>query len=1398
MKNYLYILCAFLLAFAGCTKDADVEPIAPAPDGNTQVVLTGFSGRGTRTGFGGAEDGAVPFLWSAGDYIWARNTRSEAIAEGGSQATFIFESIATADTYDVFYNLTGPAAATALIPAEQTQQAAGELNLGQNGDFGYATAQNGTFTLEHATSYVWFDTYSSDVTSNLLSITLSVSGGQTIAGEAAFADGKLGDCKGSSSVTLSFGEEGVALPSQSNDTDVFAAMVLYPADLSTATVSIVYKFADGSVYLQTKSGKTLTPGHTLRLSTQIAKSDCKSSGAFFMTEAGVAEELPTEPIGYLKVVTLGESTLSAEELTSIAGNLANGAVIDLGEATFAATEFPMDFTRKTNLQEIALPRNILTFASDTYSGAFYNCTNLKRATLPEGLTAIGANCFRECSKLESIALPATVGSLGNLAFYNCKALTAIVIPEGVETIPRSLFANCSALTSATLPSTLKSMESEAFSSTGLKEITIPEGVTSLGNNLFNACKSLESVQLPDALTAIPSKLCYNCSALTTVNMPSKLETVGSDAFYQCSKLQDVTFPETLQSLDERSFGGCSAFTRIVIDIPEIANYAFWNCANVTSIDLGEKVTSIGRNTFIMANNLQTLTCRAKNAPSLGSTAFGSAGSKVEGKKILYVPAASYDAYETAWTDVTSQGYALQDINDQQLTDGIYYRASREADWVPTLPATFTALYVRTVGDDAALTASQLNTLVTKISAQSAPVTLDLSMAKFEATEFPTGLAGNAKLGTIKFFENTASIAAGAFKGCTALTKATVPTGVEIIGESTFEGCTALASLTLPSSVKTVGDKAFKGCSALVETSLSAIENIGTEAFAGTGLTSAKISATTLGEKSFRDCTELTAITLGSATTIPAEMFAGCTAITTVTIPASVQTIGASAFDGCSKLATLTLGTGVTTLGDRAFADCGLTALALPDNVTTLGDGAFSNNPNIATLQFGAGLTAISDNAFATNDAIENLTIPKTIVTIGAGSFSDWSKLTKLTISGNTLTSIGSKAFENAALLADVYAEPTTAPAVQADSFSGAGTSVQGSKTFHVASVEAYSSWTTAASGYTMEALGPDYLSEGLYYRASGEDPWKSEIPQTFTTLYVKTAGDNTVMTAEQMKAVADAVKALAAPATVDFSEVVYESETFPNSFKSNANLAGIVFPQNVTKTSSAAFQKTGMTSVTLLKGISYGSNAFDSCASLVSVTVEEGVTEIGNYMFQNTKLTSVTLPNSVTKINGNAFASCTALTTIDLGTGVVTISDYAFQKCAELTEITFPDATETIGQNAFAGCVKLAKVSFGKNMKTINAYSFTGTSYMGGACPLLGDITCRSTTPPTLKDDYGTGPFGGSWYDHAGKDVPAENRVIHLPKSTDPVGGTGAYADSSWAELATDAYGFTFKYDVEG
>ncbi|WP_300700565.1 leucine-rich repeat domain-containing protein [uncultured Alistipes sp.] len=1392
-------MCAGLLALTGCVKDADIEPYRPITGTDGRIILTGYADAATRTGFGQASAEAIPLEWSAGDYIWADGSRSENLTAGGAKAAFIFNALQTAATYDIFYNMTGSDAGTALIPARQTQHAAYAPELGANGDFGFATTgADGVFTLSHATSYVWFDLWTKDIDCNLASILLSVSGGHTIAGEAVFADEALGACTGSSSVTLSFGEKGVALPAESNESEVFAAMVLYPADLAEATVSIVCTFTDGSVCLQTKAGKTLVPGGTLRISSQLADADRKNSGIFYMTNEGVSQELPDESISYLKAVTLGDAALSAETLTTIAGKLSAGAVLDFGDADYATTEFPNVFMNRTNLREIVMPRNIETFAAaSNFTGAFYRCTNLQRAVFPEGVKLVPQNCFRECSSLEAVEIPASVAELGEMAFYNCKKLVSIAIPDGISVLPRSLFEYCSSLASVKIPDSLTELKSDVFNGcTAMAEIVLPESITTMDSSIFEGCTSLKSARIPDGIITLPKRMFRNCSALVDVNMPSRLESVGEEAFYHCGMLADVTFPETLQSVGERSFGGCNAFTRVVLDIPEVANYSFWSCANVSAIDLGERVTSIGHNSFITAGNLQTIICRAAVPPVLGMTSFGSAGSKVEGKKYLCVPAASYDAYEKEWADIIAMGYILEDINTQDLTDGIYYRTSREANWTSAMPSgTFTEFYVKTVGDST-ISEETLRNIASKIAAQQSAVAIDLHSAKYTTNTFPPAFAGNAKLGGVQCFENTTAFENGVFTGCTALAKATVPSGVATVPESAFEGCAALSSVSVPSSVKAVDNKAFKGCAALTDITLSSVASIGEEAFAGCGLTTATISAATLGDKCFNSCEALASVKLNGMTSIPAGMFGECTALKDVTLPNTVKTVGNSAFEGCGQLAALTLGTGVATLGDRAFADCGLTALVLPDNVTELGKEVFKNNPAIASITFGAGITAISDGAFAVNNTIERLTIPKTVATIGANAFADWSRLTTLTVSGNTLTAIGSKAFANAVLLADAYIEPAAAPTVADDSFAGAGTSVSGAKTFHVSSADAYTSWTTAAAGYTIESLAPDYLSEGLYYRTSADAKWSDELPETFTTLFVKTAGDNTVMTAAQITTLAAAVKALPAPAVLDFSETTYATTTFPASFRSNANLAAIVLPQNVTATASGAFSATGMTSVTVRADITYASQAFANCASLTTAVVEEGVTKIADNMFQNTGLTSIKLPDSVETIGSNAFNGCAALASIDLGKGVVTVSNYAFQKCAALTEIYFPDATQTIGQNAFAGCIRLAKVSFGRNMTTINAYSFTGTSYMGGACPLLADITCRSTTPPTLKDDYGTGPFGGSWYDHAGKDVPAENRLIHLPKSADPNGGTGAYADSSWAELATSSYGYTFVYDV--
>ena len=1399
----LYLFGMFLsAAFAatGCSKDSGIEnDIRPViPDSGRQVVLTGVSNAAvTRTGFDEADGNSIPFVWSTGDYIRVNDTKSAAITEGGNKAAFTFESLSGVTPYRVYYNRTGSTPATAVIPAVQNQAAAGTVNLGENGDFGYAeTDADGNFALRHQTSYIWFNAYSADVQSKLVSITVSTADGTAIAGEAAFDGEKLGACSGSSSIVLSFGDGGISLPAQGSDQQVFAAMVVYPADLSETSVSVIYTFADGSRYLTGKAGKALTAGSTLRLTNAIAAADCVSDGVHYFTQDGWSTELPAS-FKTVKAITLGDAALTTDDIRTISNKMSGNAVVDLGDAEFAATEFPDVFSRNSSLQEIVLPRNIQTLASSgSYSSAFYNCSNLKKATLPEGMTALVENAFYGCTKLEHIHIPSTVTEIGRSIFYNCKALTHVALPEGVAEIPQYAFYGCSALASVDIPATVTTIVGYSFQNcTVLKDIALPKGLTTLGANAFNSCKALEAVVIPAGITEIDDKTFHQCSNLTSVTLPEGLKTLGDDVFYQCAKLEDVTLPASLETIGARTFGGCNAFTKVAINVADVHEYSFWDCKGLTSIELGDKVKSIGRNAFISngGNNVASITCHAAVPPVLSPNAFGSVGGSVAGKKYVYVPAASFDAYEKAWAELSgTNGYIFEDISNQELTDGVWYRASREEEWTTSIPQSFPALYVRTVGETAVISAEALTAIVTRVSAQQTPVTLDLRSAKYAETEFPAVLAGNTKLGVIKFFDNTAAVAAGAFKGCTALTETVIPAGVAGIGAETFDGCTALTAASVPSSVTAIGAKAFDGCTALTGIALNSVKTIGAEAFAGSGLTQVSVSATTLGERAFSSCASLASASLSGMTSIPAGCFAGCVKLAAMTIPNSVTEIGANAFDGCSILASVSLGSGVETVGAEAFADCALTSLVLPDQLTTLGDGAFRNNPAIARITFGAGIAAVGDNAFAGNATIERLTVPKTVTQIGAGTFADWSKLNTLTIVGNSLASIGSKAFANAALLAAIYAEPTTVPAIASDSFSGAGASVQGAKTVHVPDVSAYNSWTSACSGYTFEALGDDYLSEGVYYRASASDPWSTDVPATFASLFVKTAGDNTVMTSAQATAVA---KALSAAATVDMSEAVYESTTFPAVFNGNANLTAIVLPANVTAVANNAFKGTGFTSVRIRANITYGTGAFNGCASLASVTFDDGVQAIAGSMFTGCPLTEITIPNSVTSIGANAFQNCKSLAKVTLGAGVKAIGGYAFGGCGLLTEMIFPDATETIEQNAFADCVKLARVSFGKGMKAIKAYSFTG--YGTGGCPLLGDITCRSTTPPTLQDDYGTIAFGGSWNVIAGKDAAV--RMVHLPKSDDPDnGGSGAYGDSSWNKLATSAFNnFQFVYDVE-
>ena len=101
----------------------------------------------------------------------------------------------------------------------------------------------------------------------------------------------------------------------------------------------------------------------------------------------------------------------------------------------------------------------------------------------------------------------------------------------------------------------------------------------------------------------------------------------------------------------------------------------------------------------------------------------------------------------------------------------------------------------------------------------------------------SAFAGNTKITSV-VIPNGVTIAAGAFKDCTALTSVTLPEDLEYIPQSAFENCTALKNIVLPKSVTSIYTAAFAGCTALETVEIRGeLEEVQQFAFNGcTGLT----------------------------------------------------------------------------------------------------------------------------------------------------------------------------------------------------------------------------------------------------------------------------------------------------------------------------------------------------------------------------------------------------------------------------------------------------------------------------------------------------------------------------------------------------------------------------------
>ncbi len=234
-----------------------------------------------------------------------------------------------------------------------------------------------------------------------------------------------------------------------------------------------------------------------------------------------------------------------------------------------------------------------------------------------------------------------------------------------------------------------------------------------------------------------------------------------------------------------------------------------------------------------------------------------------------------------------------------------------------------------------------------------------------------------------------------------------------IGESAFEDNGQITYVNIPAGLESIRARAFYSCASLTGVAIPhSVELIGDYAFYKSGLTEIALPAIAqLGKGVFQGCEALTRATFGSdctLTELPYCTFYKCTAMEHVTLPSSVTALGDYAL-GYAPITQIDL-SNVETIGYAAMYYTNVAALALPA-VRELGESAFYKCTALVSVAFGedCALTELADGVFSGCTALETVTLPAGLKTIGKEVFQSCYALSSVNLPEG-LASIGDYAF----------------------------------------------------------------------------------------------------------------------------------------------------------------------------------------------------------------------------------------------------------------------------------------------------------------------------------------------------------------------------------------------------
>ena len=639
-----------------------------------------------------------------------------------------------------------------------------------------------------------------------------------------------------------------------------------------------------------------------------------------------------------------------------------------------------------------------------FSNGNSTCQNLKSVGDISHCESIGEYAFSDCSSLTSVDL-SSCKTIGNYSFSGCSALESIGSVKLLTNIPEYAFNGCSNLQNIDLSnctsigssafngcSKIKHLNlnkcayisSNAFSNCGLENIDLSATKTIEGY-AFSGCSCLTKVTGLKLVKLLPAGIFYGCHKLSSIDL-STIESLGASCmsgtaiervelpnlkswdygvFEDCKKLTSVTFPVTIDNIPTRAFWNCENLSTIDLSHCSIIgggalynctsltdiklfnvkqtewttsyeNYqsckvgSFMNCNNLTSVDLGS-IQKLGDRAFYGCTSLKKITLPS-TITNLGWECFD--GATIVTSMATVPPV--IDKSEDETSSIPMGEFVLVNVPEASLDS--YKSANYWKDMAKRI------FPIGTKFDYDVTTEAQPSTsdLLDKVGLKNANSIVSLKV-KGSINSYDVMVIRN-KMDNLHYLDlSDANVVENSYEYYTGCS-----TKNDTIGRNAFRELSKLVTISLPNSVKAIESGALYKCTKLKSVVLP--ENL------------QSIEYGDWSSGAFADCYSLTDVKFKACNFIGSLAFSNCYALNHVTLPPDLKTIDQYAFANCSSLHSVDFPPLLESIGSYAFQSCALDSISLP-GLTRIDEYAFSGCGNLKEVKVPSTLESVGDKAF---------------------------------------------------------------------------------------------------------------------------------------------------------------------------------------------------------------------------------------------------------------------------------------------------------------------------------------------------------------------------------------------------------------------------------------------------